>query len=325
MSKVSINLVTWNGARYIENCLRSVMNQTFKDYSIVIIDNGSTDQTLELIDERYPHLKIIKHKENFGFAKAHNQAIHWTKSDYVLCLNQDVELDENFLAEMVRFMDSQPMVGTASAKVLRLQEGERTNYIDTLGLKIFKNFRVIDMASGEVDEGQYDVSEEVFGVSGAVPFFRRKALEEAIYQQEYFDESFFSYKEDVDLAFRLRLVGWRSWRVPKAVAYHDRTVTTPVNRMTKIQIARNRIKKSKFANYYSYRNHLFFLIKCLPKLNWRVFWYELVKFFYVLSLETRNLRVWSEVLKNRKQLQLKRKVIWKNAKVKEEDLVQWFS
>ena len=100
MSKVSINLITWNGERYVENCLRSVLNQEFKDFSVIIIDNGSNDQTLELINERYPHLKIIKHKENLGFAKAHNQAIHWTKSDYVVCLNQDVVLEKDFLQKL---------------------------------------------------------------------------------------------------------------------------------------------------------------------------------------------------------------------------------
>ena len=82
MNKFSIGLVTWNGEKYIENCLNSVFGQTFKDFSIVIIDNGSTDQTLELLNERFPHLPVVKHKENLGFAKAYNQTIHWSKSEY---------------------------------------------------------------------------------------------------------------------------------------------------------------------------------------------------------------------------------------------------
>ncbi|MBT5338153.1 glycosyltransferase family 2 protein [Candidatus Falkowbacteria bacterium] len=325
MSKVSINLVTWNGARYIESCLKSVLEQTFKDVSLIIIDNGSTDNTLELINERYPHLKVIKHKDNLGFAKAHNQAIHWTKSDYVLCLNQDVVLEPGFVQELVEFMDNNPMAGVASGKVYRWQDGEKTKYIDTIGLKIFKNFRVIDMGSGEVDEGQYDLKKQVFGISGALPFFRRKALEEIRYQQEYFDESFFSYKEDVDLAFRLQVAGWEAWMVPGGIAYHDRTVTIPFDKMTKLQVASNRRRKSQFANFYSYRNHIFFLIKCLPKLSLRVFLYELVKFFYVFLLETKNLKAWIQVIRNWKQLKLKRKIIWKNKKIKDEELSDWFN
>lgn len=324
MPRVSINLVTWNGAKYIDACLRSVENQTFKDFSVIIIDNGSTDETLELLNERYPQLKVIKHKENLGFAKAHNQAIHWTKSEYLVCLNQDVVLTPDFLEKLVDFMDKKPMAGVATGKILRLQEDQQTKYIDSLGLKIFKSFRVVDLGSGEMDEGQHDVIDEVFGVSGAVPFFRRQALEEMIYQQEFFDESFFSYKEDVDLAFRLRLAGWQAWKLPQAVAHHDRTVTTPANKMTKLLVAKNRRKKSRFANYYSYRNHLYFLIKCLPQINLSVLFYELTKLFYLLFFEFRTLRAWRDVWRNRKQLCAKRKVIWKNKKVEVAELERWW-
>ncbi|MBI5076799.1 glycosyltransferase family 2 protein, partial [Candidatus Falkowbacteria bacterium] len=240
MPRVSINLVTWNGERYIENCLRSVLNQTFRDFSIIIIDNGSTDQTLELISERFPHLNVIKHKENLGFAKAHNQAIHWTGSDYILCLNQDVVLDQNFLQAMVLLMDSRPLCGAVTGKILRLQDDQETKYIDSAGLKISKGYRVMDSGSAEIDEGQYDIIEEVFGVSGAVPLYRRKALEEISFQKEFFDESFFSYKEDVDLSARLRIAGWQIWRAPGAVAYHDRTVTVPLSKETKMLIIKNR-------------------------------------------------------------------------------------
>ena len=324
MSKVSINLITWNGAKYIDACLRSVMAQTFKDFSVIIVDNGSSDDTLAIIGERYPHLKIVKHQENLGFAKAHNQAIHWTKSDYVLCLNQDIVMEPNFLQEAVDFMEAHPMAGAIAGKLLRWQEGEKTKYIDSVGLKIYKNFRVIDLGTGEMDDGRYDLREEVFGLSGALPLYRRKALEETSYQQEFFDESFFSYKEDVDLAFRLRVAGWEIWRVPTAVAYHDRTVKTPHAQLTPVEVARNRRGKSKFANFYSYRNHLYFLIKCLPRLTFSVLFYELTKFFYVLIFETKNLRAWRDVFHNLKQLKLKRAIIWKNRKVEVTELEKWW-
>ncbi|KKR08569.1 MAG: Glycosyl transferase family protein [Parcubacteria group bacterium GW2011_GWC2_39_14] len=325
MSKVSINLVTWNGAKYIDNCLRSVFAQTFKDYSILIIDNGSSDETLAIIKEQYPQLKVIEHKKNIGFAKAHNQAIHWSKSDYVLLLNQDVVLASGYLNDLVNFLDNNSMAGSVAGKILRLQDEEKTNYIDSVGLRIYKNYRVVDMGAGEVDEGQYDAITEIFGVSGALPVYRRKALEEIMYQQEYLDESFFSYKEDVDLAHRLITAGWQSWRVPTAVAYHDRTVSSPYEKMTAVKVAQNRQKKSKFAKFYSYRNHLYFLKKNLSRLTLAVFFYELVKAVYVLLFEPRNLRAWKDYFHVRKELKAKRDLIQKRRKISEEKLSSWLS
>jgi GT2 family glycosyltransferase len=325
MSKVSINLVTWNGQRYVEDCLRSIFNQSFKDYSIIIIDNGSSDDTVAIIRERYPHLKIIQHKENLGFAKAHNQAIHWTKSDYVLLLNQDVVLSKNYLKNIVEAMDRTPLMGAAVGKILRLQDDQQTNYIDTVGLKIYKNYRVVDIGAGEMDEGQYDAIEEVFGVSGAIPVFRRKALEETAYQKEYLDETFFSYKEDVDLAHRFRTAGWQAWRVSTSIAYHDRTVSSPLEKMSPVKVAKNRYAQSSFAKFYSYRNHLYFLKKNLAKMTFRVFWYELVKFFYVLLFETKNLKSLFDYKRDKKVLVAKRKLIQKNRKIQDEDLLKWLN
>lgn len=324
MNKISINLVTWNGDRYIEDCLRSVFAQTYKDFSIIIIDNGSTDRTLEIINESYPHLKIVKHKENIGFAKAHNQAIHWTKSDYILCLNQDIVLEPDFLEKAVQFMDSESLVGALTGRLQRLQSGEKTKYIDSTGLKIFRSYKVLDRDSGEVAKID-EASEEVFGVSGACPIYRRKALEEVMYQNEYFDEDFFSYKEDVDLAHRLRWAGWQAFYLPSAVAYHDRSVGSEKSEQRGFQIIKNRQKKSKFANYYSYKNHIYFLLKNLPRLSWSVFWYELAKFFYILFFETRTVKGWGEILKNWQKMRNKRKVIMRNKKMEKEDLQKWLN
>jgi len=327
MSRVSINLVTWNGGRYIEDCLRSVFNQSYKDFSLIIIDNGSTDNTLELINERYPHLPIVKQKNNIGFARAHNLAIHWSKSEYVVCLNQDIVLEPDFLLKMVEFMDAHPLAGSATGKIYRLQEGEKTKYIDSLGLNIYQNFQVVDRETGAMDEGQFDSSEEIFGISGALPMYRKKALEEIVYQNQYFDEDFFSYKEDVDLAFRLRLSGWTAYCVPQAIVYHERGVGAAKERMKSRDIWRGRRYRSKFANYYSYRNHLFFLYKSFPKAKWfvyvRIVWYELIKLFYCLFFETRNLRAWSEFFHYRGKLKAKRILNIKNMKVSWEDITKW--
>lgn len=326
--RVSVNLVTWNGEKFIKDCLQSVFNQTFKDFDLLIIDNNSTDDTLAIINEMYPHLRVVKNRENLGFAKAHNQAIHWSKSDFVLALNQDVVLHPDYLRSLVEFFDQNPQAGSASGKILRLQDGMQTSYIDTLGLKIQKNHRVVEIAAGELDSGQYEAVEEVFGVSAALAMYRRKALQSIEYQKEFFDEDFFCYKEDVDLSYRLRYAGWEAFYQPLAVAYHNRSVSGSEAK-TKMKIAKNRKRQSKFANYLSYRNHWYLLIKNLPKFNfkyiWPVFWFELMKFFYILVMEPKNLKVFKEVIKNRKKFLQKRKFIFENKKIKISDINSWLA
>ena len=324
MPKVSVNLVTWNGERFIEDCLFSVLAQTFTDFSIVIIDNGSTDRTVELINERFPHLKVVQHKNNLGFAKAHNQAIHWSRSEYVICLNQDVILEPDFLARLVEFMDAHPEAGSVTGKIFRWQDKEKTRYIDSLGLAIQRNYRVSDIAAGKVDEGQFDRPSQVFGASGCVPFYRRSALETVMFSNEYFDESFFSYKEDIDLAHRLFSAGWAAWFVPAAVAYHSRTIGAKPGRQNLKQLYAERRRRNRRANYWSYRNHWYFILKNLPKFNWHflapVLGYEMGKFLFTLFFETANLRAFIDLLSHRRELASKRAFILKNRKVNAEAL-----
>lgn len=325
--KVSINLVTWNGAKYVADCLASVFAQTMTDFSFLIIDNNSTDDTVDIILEKYPHLKVVRNRENLGFSKAHNQAIHWSKSDYVVVLNQDVVLEPDFLMHLVSFLDKNQAVGSVTGKILRLQEGNKTNYIDSLGLLIKKNHCFSEIGAGEMDDGQYNAIEEVFGVSGAIGVYRRSALESVKVDNQFFDEDFSPvYKEDVDLAYRLRYQGWKAYKVPLAVAYHNRTAGESTKDQ-KRSIIKSRRRKSKFINYLSYRNHWFLLIKNLPAFNWQyffpVFRYELLKFFYVLFLEPRNLRAIGQVIKNRQRLLEKREKIMHTKKIEIKEIDLW--
>ncbi len=325
--RVAINLVTWNGANYIRECLDSVFNQTFQDFNLLLIDNGSTDDTVDIINEKYPQLRVVRHKQNLGFSKAHNQAIHWNKAEYALILNQDVILAPDYLEKIIAYLDANPKVGSAAGKILRWQDQQQTKYIDSLGFKISRNHKVVDWGAGEQDEGQYDVITEMFGVSGAVPIYRRAALESVQYGQEFFDEDFFSYKEDVDMAYRLRYNGWQAFCVPSAIAYHDRTVSSPVATMTAWDTAKNRKRKSKFANYHSYRNQIYLLIKNFPGgivNSVSVFCYELVKFVFILFVETRTLRAWSIVFKNWKKMKEKRAFIMSKKQISREQVEFWF-
>lgn len=341
MAKISIHLITWNGQKYIEECLNSILKQSYKDYLLLIIDNGSVDQTCSIIDNEFvpvfgKKIRFLKNKENLGFAKAHNQALLWTDSEYVLILNQDVVLDKNFIAELVEFLDANDQAGSATGKLLRwqfantedLKKSEKTDIIDSLGLKIFKNQRAVEIGTGEIDQGQYEKVKEVFGVSATCPVYRRKALFDLRYDDEFFDNDFFSYKEDVDLAYRLRWRGWRSFYVPQALAYHDRTAQTK-EKISNLEVVKQRRHKSKFINYHSYKNHWFVLYKNLSgrlfrKFFFHIFFYECKKFVYLLFAERKTLAGLRSFLRKKKIMKKKRIFIMKKRLIKDEQMIKWF-
>ncbi|MBD3359558.1 MAG: glycosyltransferase [Candidatus Buchananbacteria bacterium] len=342
MAKISIHLVTWNGQKYIEDCLNSILEQNFSDYFLLIIDNDSADQTVKIIEQQYLPLfgskvRFVKNKNNLGFAQAHNQALLWTDSEYVLILNQDVILEPYFLANIIDFFDKHENVGSVTGKILRwqfennedLKKSEKSDIIDSLGLKIFKNQRVIELATGEKDLGQYEDNLKIFGVSGTCPVYRRKALEDVRYKDEYFDNDFFSYKEDIDLAYRLQWQGWQSYYLPQAMAYHDRTVKSQ-ERKTNLDLIKQRKHKAKFINYHSYKNHWFVLLKNLSFNNFlryspHIIFYELKKIIYILFFETLTLKSLKEVWAKRKKIKEKRIFIMSKRIITDEKIRQWFN
>jgi len=330
-SKVAINLVTWQAEKYLPLLFKSISEQTYNNFSVLVIDNASSDNTVSFLKEYYPQVKIIVNKNNIGFARAHNQAIHWTDSIYILCLNQDVILDPNFLKICLNFLDKNDQIAALTGKILNWDslKQQPTNIIDTTGLKVLKSHQVIDRGQKEIDTGQYQEITEIFGVSAACAIYRRAALEKVKYNLEYFDENFFSYKEDVDLAYRLRLTGLKAYYLPAAIAYHNRTAALGEFANNK-EIIKNRQKKNKFINYYSYKNHLFTLIKNEFLVNFikyfsQIFIYELKKFLYILFFEQKTLKALIEFFKLLPQMLKKRRYLKKNiVKIKAKDLSKWY-
>ena len=358
MPKVAINLVTWNGAKQIEACLNSILEQSFQDFLLLIIDNGSVDQTVKIIEEEYlpafkDKIKFVKNKSNLGFAFAHNQAILWTDSDYVLVLNQDVILQPNYIAKAVEFMDKHHGIGSVTGKILRWETNElndlkkiqKSGIIDSLGLKIYKSQRVVDRASGEPAYASADAKAladkeasagrqnenitEIFGPCATCPIYRRKALEDVRFEDEFFDNDFFSYQEDIDLAYRLVWRGWPSYYLPEAIAYHERTVKGQ-EKFSNLTIVRHRRNKSKFVNYHSYKNHLFLLYKNLSRRNfWRyffsIFFYELKKFCYIFFFEYSTLGSLTEFFSLRKRMKIKRHYIMSRRLIKDDEMRKWLN
>jgi len=313
-TKISINIVTYNGQKWLAKCLDSVMVQSFKDFEFVIIDNGSKDGTQDLLRQYFADKSIkyslIFNEENFGFAKGHNQAINASTSEYVLCLNQDIILEKDYLGKLVEFMDRKQEAGAVSGKLLVWddQHDEKTDIIDSQGLELKKSWQVVENGSGEVDPKKKLEPEEIFGVSAAACLYRKKALKQIEFDNQYFDELFFSYKEDVDLSFRLNKKSWSSWLIPRAKGYHVRTAFYR-GQGSHLDIAKARQQKDKRVNYWSYRNHWYLLIK---HLDWPAFkknfaWiipYEFKKFIYVLLFEQGSLKALRDIVKNWKKLRI---------------------
>lgn len=326
--KVVVSLVTWNAEKYLIDLMISIEKQVFKNFELIIVDNGSSDGTVAFFEKKYPEIRLIKNEKNLGFAKGHNQGIQKTQSDYILILNQDVILEDDFLAYLVKFMDENPRVAAATGKILKLKDNEKTNFIDSVGQKIFKSHQVIELRAGEEDKGQFDKARPVFGISATAAFYQRTALEEVKTGNEYFDDDFFSYKEDIDLNYRLRLAGREIWYLPQAIAYHKRSAKS-VQKGAQWSTINYRQKKNEFINFHSYKNHWFILIKNLTFYN--LFWcfpyifvYELIKFLYILFFEPKTLKVIPLIFKKLPTMIRKRKIIMKQKKISNKELFGWF-
>jgi GT2 family glycosyltransferase len=220
MVLVSIIIVNYNAGFYLKQCIESIKTQTIKSFEIIIIDNHSTDTSLENI-RLYDDIKIVCNPYNFGFAMGQNQGIRLASGKYILALNFDIIMERTFLEEMVSVMKLSENVGTVSGKMLRLKNGpQNIHEIDNVGLLLPSRRVPKHRGQGEMDTGQHNDVVKVFGAMGAAALYRREMLEDIVYQGQYFDETYFMWYEDIDLDWRARLRGWDCIYHPKAVVYH---------------------------------------------------------------------------------------------------------
>jgi len=310
MSKVAVQLLSYDGERFLAGCLASLAAQTFHDLELYALDNASTDRSLQSLETARAvfsrPLKIFNEVKNLGFAGGHNKLFGMHASEYVLCLNQDVVLEPDYLERLVGFLDAHPRAGAVSGKLVR-SRGDGARSIDSAGLMMRVNGQVIDAGAGEPDSGSYDGTREVFGVSGAVPLYRRASVRDVSPDGALFDGSFFAYKEDVDLAWRLRLRGWDAFVVGAAVAAHARGFKpdAPVG------------ARSAFRQRLSSANHLRMLVKDLSRGEFRRFGarivvHELAKLGYLFARRPAALAGYADFLRGLPDALRKRKVVQKN-------------
>lgn len=261
MPKVLVSIVTYNSGRHLGLCLESLAKQSFQDFEVSLLDNASDDSTTGIIQKSGPILRSVHFsKTNLGFCAGHNRNIGSSPLEYVLILNPDVILDLRFLEILVEEMDADRSAGAATGKLYRWQRCRNTPdalpvisgevELDSTGIYFTRNQRHFDRGSGEIDRGQYDRKEYVFGASGAAALYRGEMLDQVRTGREIFDESFFAYREDADLAWRAQWMGWRCLYIPRATGFHERKV-----------FPRHRATVAPLVNMHSFKNRFLLRIK----------------------------------------------------------------
>ncbi len=343
--KLSVHLVTWNGAKYVAYLFDSLRKQTYHDWEILVWDNHSSDNTVALIREAikdFPvSVKIIEHTDNIGFARGHNRLYEISSSEFILLLNQDMYLSPTCLAELAAGMERHPEAGAITPRLMRWDfavveakgiKESLSGDIDAIGLKIFRSRRVIENYTKQPwDSVRKNLPEnelEVFGVSGAFPLYRRLALEKIAYADgTFFDETYTAYKEDVDVSYRLQAMGYKAYVLLGSVAYHDRQ-GAGAKELSDQAAAKNKQMQSAYVSFHSYKNHLMTLYKNEYWQNltldfpW-ILWYELKKFGWFLLFDRKVLSGLKEI--SIKDLVQKRRFIKSLRKVGWQTIRKWWA
>jgi len=187
---VSAVITTYNSANSIEACLNSLLGQRYPSLEIVVIDNASSDQTRELLNQFRDRAQIVFSQQNVGFAAAQNRGFSQANGDWLLSLNPDVILDPDFIAQLIAAADQDSKVGTLCGKLLRWMPGtieERSKIVDSSGIYFTRTLRHFDRGAEEADRGQYDRSEYVFGATGAAALYRREMIRDISVEGQFFD------------------------------------------------------------------------------------------------------------------------------------------
>lgn len=248
---VTVIIPNWNGREFLEVCLPSLRQQEFKDFEVIVVDNGSHDGSRELVEASFPEARFIPLGKNRGFSAAVNAGVRASGSDLVALLNNDTEQDAGWLSALVRAAESHPEAGFFASRLVDFYDH---SILDGAGDALRKSGLPYRIGHGERDRGRYDTPRYVFGACAAAALYRRGMLDEV----GPFDEDFFAYCEDGDLSFRAQLAGHRCLYIPGAVVYHMGSASSGG-------------KRGATATRLGTRNGILLLVKNLPTpLVWRM-------------------------------------------------------
>jgi GT2 family glycosyltransferase len=301
--KASVIIPNWNGVELLKVCLKSLKNQTLSNFEIVVVDNGSKDDSVKFIEEKYPDIKLVRLRTNTGFANAVNEGFKASQGEYIILINNDTEVDKKCIEKLVNTADTKKDISFIAAKMINFY---KRNTVDSAGDYIDDVGHADNIGRGATDEPKFLQSCPVFLVTGGGCLIKREVFGKV----GLFDSDYFMYFEDVDFCFRAQLLGFKGWYEANAIIYH-------------IQKASSNRNKA-LVEYLQFRNMTMTIIKNFPKglllykLNFlRIFWVNLntVRFLATqgylmeaLKAEAYILLNFSKLLKKRKEIQSKKVV-----------------
>jgi GT2 family glycosyltransferase len=318
---VCVAIVTCNSARYIRRCLDAVLGGPQLPFQVVVVDNASTDNTLQILKEFSSRIEIIANFRNAGFAEAQNQAIRATSTPWVLTLNPDVLVQPDFIARLLEAGESDPQAGVVCGKLLSIGPGFESlenRRIDSTGIFFTPAMRHFDRGWHEADSRYFERMEYVFGASAAAALYRRELIRDLSIDGSFFDPDFFVYREDADVAWRAQLLGWRCLYTPWAVAHHVRTVT-----------AANRRKLPALINMHSVKNRFLMRIKNATPGIYRRYWLpmtvrDLLVIGGALFWEPSSIPAFWHMARCLPRALRQRRIIMQRRRTGDEELAAWF-
>ena len=263
--KTAVVILNFNGKKFLEKFLPSVIEYSKNEAEIIIADNASTDDSLSFLKANYPFLRVINNHENGGFAKGYNDALKQIEAEYFVLLNSDIEVSENWIYPIIQLLDFDKSIAAAQPKILSFQNKSQFEHAGACGGFIdkfafpFCRGRIFNIT--EQDQSQYNDSKEIFWATGAALFIRAELFR----GENGFSEYFFAHMEEIDLCWRLKNKGHKIYVVPESKVYHVGGGTLDY--------------MSPFKTYLNFRNNLFLIYR--NKRNVNLFFY----FFQRLSLD----------------------------------------
>ncbi len=250
LPSVAIVILNWNGKHFLEKFLPSVLATDYDNFSVIVADNASTDDSISFLRRYFPEIRLLLSDTNEGFSRGYNSALKKIKADYYILLNSDIEVTPGWISPVIFLMESDDKIAACQPKILSYKNRDQFEYagasggfIDSLGYP-FARGRIFETC--EVDTGQYNSIEPVFWATGAALFVRANVFNE----MNGFDEFFFAHQEEIDLCWRIQRAGYKIYVQPSSVVYHVGGGTLPMGDRKKV--------------FLNFRNNLVMMAKNLP-------------------------------------------------------------
>lgn len=300
---VSAIIVNWNGKQFLDDCISSLLKQTYKNCEIILVDNASTDGSVSYVRKKYPRVRIIKNNKNVGFGNAVNIGIKHAKGYYIIFLNNDLYIEKNCIKNLLKPLENEVKVATVP-KVLFFQERNKINSYGNI-----VNFLGFAMPK-YINQDERVASREEETACGGLLMVRKEVIEKV----GLFDENFFLYHEDHDLSWRLRLYGYKLLVVPGAKVYHKYTFSRTFDKF-----------------YHSEKNRLQLLLKnyslkTILLLSPAIAFIEVAEIMHSImnGWYNKKLSSYFEIYRNLPNLLKKRVVVQRNRKINDSEIVRLF-